>query len=138
RANPDYIRQSIIDPGAVIAKSCPGGPCPDGVMPKNFGGRLTADQLETLVSFLASQGGPSARGGTPATQVTSAQVAAAPTQAAIAPAEPAAASPKPAPAVSPPLAGGEIAIAVLSVVIPLVVVVIAMMFVGGVGPFAKK
>ncbi|MBI3764059.1 MAG: c-type cytochrome, partial [Chloroflexi bacterium] len=47
RANPDYIRQSIIDPGAVIAKSCPGGPCPDGVMPKNFGGRLTADQLET-------------------------------------------------------------------------------------------
>lgn len=52
----DEIRQSILDPDAVIAADCPGGPCPAGVMPKGFGDRLTAAQLETLVQFLSALG----------------------------------------------------------------------------------
>jgi mono/diheme cytochrome c family protein len=55
RLTPDEIRQSVLDPNAVIAENCPTGPCPDpSVMPPNFGERFTAQQLETLVSFLAS------------------------------------------------------------------------------------
>ena len=50
----DLIRQSIVDPGAVIAEDCPSGPCPDGVMPANFGTLLSAQQLDDLVDFLSS------------------------------------------------------------------------------------
>ena len=52
RLTPDEIRQSILTPDAVIAEKCPSGACPPGVMPKDFGNRLSASQLETLVSFL--------------------------------------------------------------------------------------
>ena len=55
RLTPDEIRQSILDPNAVIAKDCPTGPCPNpSVMPPNFGERFTAKQLEMVVNFLAS------------------------------------------------------------------------------------
>ena len=47
------IRQSILTPDAVVAEKCPAGPCPSGVMPKDFGIRLSAVQLETLVTFLS-------------------------------------------------------------------------------------
>jgi len=50
---PDQIRQSILTPDAVIAEHCPTGPCTPGVMPKDFGTRLSAVQLETLVVFLS-------------------------------------------------------------------------------------
>jgi cytochrome c2 len=59
RLTEDEIRQSILDPDAVIATECPTGPCPAGVMPKEFGQRLTAAQLETLVTFLSELDGPS-------------------------------------------------------------------------------
>ena len=53
--SPDDIRQSILDPNAVIAEDCPTGPCTSpSVMPPNFGERFTARQLETLVNFLAA------------------------------------------------------------------------------------
>ncbi len=46
---------SIVDPDADVAENCPAGPCPAGVMPKNFGERLTSEQVLTLVQFLAEQ-----------------------------------------------------------------------------------
>jgi len=65
RLTPDTIRLSILDPNAFIAENCPTGPCiSPSLMPPNFGERFTARQLETLVNFLASLGGPTS--GTPA------------------------------------------------------------------------
>jgi mono/diheme cytochrome c family protein len=52
RADAEYIRQSILDPDAVIAEACPTGECPAGVMPKGLGERMTGQQLEMLVGFL--------------------------------------------------------------------------------------
>ena len=37
RADAAYIRESILDPNAVIAAACPAGPCPSGVMPQTVG-----------------------------------------------------------------------------------------------------
>jgi len=51
RANAAYIRQSIIDPDAKVAT---GFEAMAGIMPKGLGDQMTATQLETLVSFLAS------------------------------------------------------------------------------------
>ncbi|MEW5986214.1 MAG: c-type cytochrome [Chloroflexota bacterium] len=53
RRTADELRQSILTPDAVIAEECPTGDCPAGVMPKDFGQRLTAVQLETLVTYLS-------------------------------------------------------------------------------------
>jgi len=59
---PDEIRQSILDPDAVLAEECPAkdengnpvsGPCQAGVMPKDYGQKLSAGQLETLVLYLS-------------------------------------------------------------------------------------
>ena len=52
RADKDYIRESILDPNAKIAK---GFEQFKGMMPPNFGEQLSAKQLEILVNFLASQ-----------------------------------------------------------------------------------
>lgn len=49
----DEIRQSIIQPEAVIAVDCPTGPCSTGVMPTTFGETLSAEQLNEVVEFLA-------------------------------------------------------------------------------------
>lgn len=51
----DEIIQSVKDPDAVIAQNCPAGPCPPGVMPKNFAQRLTEEQINTLAQFLSEQ-----------------------------------------------------------------------------------
>jgi len=63
RLSPDEIRESILLPDAVIAEGCPQrdeegnisstGPCLEGVMPKDLGNRLSATQLETVVTFLS-------------------------------------------------------------------------------------
>lgn len=58
RLTPAEIRESILAPDAVIAEECPNGPCQSGIMPGDFGQRLTAAQLETLVIFLSNLGGP--------------------------------------------------------------------------------
>jgi mono/diheme cytochrome c family protein len=52
RANANYIRESILDPGAKIAK---GFERFAGIMPKTFGDQMTAAQLEALVRFLAAR-----------------------------------------------------------------------------------
>jgi mono/diheme cytochrome c family protein len=51
----DELKQSITEPNAVIAETCPAGPCPSGVMPQNFGQRLSAEQVDALVQFLSEQ-----------------------------------------------------------------------------------
>lgn len=54
RADAAYIRESILDPNAVIAAACPAGPCPSGVMPQTVGLLLTEDELDVLVQYLSS------------------------------------------------------------------------------------
>jgi cytochrome c551/c552 len=58
----DEIRQAILDPDTVIAAECPvkdasenltTAPCTPGIMPKDYGQKLNASQLETLVVFLS-------------------------------------------------------------------------------------
>ena len=46
----DYIRTSIVNPNAVIAEGYA-----EGLMPANFGDLLSENELEVLVSFLATQ-----------------------------------------------------------------------------------
>jgi mono/diheme cytochrome c family protein len=52
RLSPDEIRHAILDPAASVS---PGFEQFAGVMPTNFGTRLTAAQLEALVGFLAER-----------------------------------------------------------------------------------
>jgi mono/diheme cytochrome c family protein len=52
RLTADQIRESILDPNAVLAE---GYEQFGGMMPANFGQRLTAEQLEVIVSYLGSQ-----------------------------------------------------------------------------------
>jgi hypothetical protein len=52
-----YIRQSILEPNAYLAPECPNAPCMPGIMPQNYGIRLSDGQIETLVTFLLAQQG---------------------------------------------------------------------------------
>jgi mono/diheme cytochrome c family protein len=49
----DYIHDSIVNPSAFIAPNCPSGPCAD-VMPKDFGQKLSQQELDDLVAYLLS------------------------------------------------------------------------------------
>ncbi|MEW5989543.1 MAG: hypothetical protein AB1791_23185 [Chloroflexota bacterium] len=51
----DYLRQSILDPNAVIAPACPNGSCLPGIMPQDYDIRLSSAQLDVLVGFLLEQ-----------------------------------------------------------------------------------
>ncbi|MEM8862803.1 MAG: hypothetical protein AAGD96_31210, partial [Chloroflexota bacterium] len=53
----EYVRRSILYPNEYIAPDCPNGPCLSNIMPKTYGERLTATQLETMVAYLMEQGG---------------------------------------------------------------------------------
>ncbi|MBV7337931.1 c-type cytochrome [Chloroflexi bacterium TSY] len=53
RLSPDEIRESILMPDAIIAEECPAAPCAPGVMPKTLGEQLSANQLQTIVTFLS-------------------------------------------------------------------------------------
>lgn len=48
----EYLRQSILEPGAFVQPNCPNGPCRDGIMPRDYTQRLTPEQIDTIVSFL--------------------------------------------------------------------------------------
>lgn len=52
RLTADQIRESILDPSAMLAA---GYEQFGGMMPANFGQRLTAEQLEVIVTYLGSQ-----------------------------------------------------------------------------------
>ncbi len=47
-----YIRESILNPNAVIAPECPNGDCPASVMPPNMGERLSAAEIDLIVEHL--------------------------------------------------------------------------------------
>ena len=50
--NEAYLRKGILDPEAEIAKNCPGAPCSPGMMPADFGAKMTGSELEMLVQYL--------------------------------------------------------------------------------------
>jgi len=62
----DYLRMSIVDPEAYLAPDCPNGPCMEGIMPGDYGNRLTAGQTDTLVDFLLEQKAAPSGGVSPA------------------------------------------------------------------------
>jgi cytochrome c oxidase subunit II len=47
REDEAYVEESIVDPGAVVT-----GDFPDGVMPEDFGDKLSDEQLDALVKYL--------------------------------------------------------------------------------------
>ncbi|MGD2049270.1 MAG: hypothetical protein PVH03_07235 [Chloroflexota bacterium] len=51
----EYLRQSIVEPGAFIYPDCPNGPCQDGIMPGDYDSRLSSEQLAILIDFLLEQ-----------------------------------------------------------------------------------
>ncbi len=51
----EYILNSIVKPNDYLVSECPAGACPPGVMPANFGEQLSEEQLNALVTYLASQ-----------------------------------------------------------------------------------
>ena len=50
----EFVRQSIVDPSAVLAEGYQ-----DGVMPKDYAESLTPEQLDALVGYLSGEGGGS-------------------------------------------------------------------------------
>ena len=53
----EYVHESILAPDAVIAENCPSGPCLPGLMPKNFGDRLSDENFNDLIAYLKSASG---------------------------------------------------------------------------------
>ncbi|MEM9953549.1 MAG: cytochrome c [Chloroflexota bacterium] len=53
RADTDTIRESIVNPNAVIADDCPEEACEANVMP-TYGNILTTEQVDALVVFLSN------------------------------------------------------------------------------------
>lgn len=49
----EYIRLAIVAPSAFLAPECPTGACPD-IMPRDYGDRLSQEQLDALVRYLLS------------------------------------------------------------------------------------
>jgi mono/diheme cytochrome c family protein len=47
----EYIRNSILNPGAYLVQECPTGACAN-VMPPNFGELLTSQEIDDLVTYL--------------------------------------------------------------------------------------
>jgi len=52
----DYIRQSLLEPNAVIAPECPTGPCLPNLMVQNLDEILTPEELDSIVAYLTVQG----------------------------------------------------------------------------------
>jgi len=51
----EYLRQSIVDPNAVVAPNCPNGACLPNIMPRDYATRLNSQQIEILVAYLLTQ-----------------------------------------------------------------------------------
>ncbi len=51
----DYLRQSILEPNAFIAPDCPNAACLANIMPRDYGSRLTPDQIEKIINYLLSE-----------------------------------------------------------------------------------
>ena len=53
----DYVRESILNPNAVIAPVCPTGSCPSGVMPQNFAELLSDQDIDNIITYLKEASG---------------------------------------------------------------------------------
>ena len=53
----EYIRQSIVEPNYALAPVCPNGPCMPNIMPKDYGQRLTGEQIDSVVGYLLTLDG---------------------------------------------------------------------------------
>jgi cytochrome c551/c552 len=51
----EYLKESILNPNAFISSQCPSGPCPESVMPSDWGAKLSEEQINDLVAFLLAQ-----------------------------------------------------------------------------------
>ena len=49
----DYIRESLVEPGAFVSPACPSGPCQDGAMPA-MADILNNEEIQMVVEYLAS------------------------------------------------------------------------------------
>ena len=47
----EYIRTSILNPGAYVVEQCPTGPCAN-IMPQNYGEQLSTQELDDIVTYL--------------------------------------------------------------------------------------
>lgn len=52
----EYLRQSILEPNAVIAPTCPTGDCMANLMPITLATTLTTEEIETLVNWMLTLG----------------------------------------------------------------------------------
>ena len=52
RADAAYIRESIVDPRAVIVENCPSGPCSPDNMSTLFAQTLTEEEIDAVVWYL--------------------------------------------------------------------------------------
>lgn len=52
-ADEEYVKRSIVDPGADVVKGFP-----DGVMPKDYSATISSDDLKAILSYLESLGAP--------------------------------------------------------------------------------
>jgi mono/diheme cytochrome c family protein len=52
RADAAYIRESIMDPRAVIAENCPSGPCLPDAMSTLYAQTLTEEEVDAVVWYL--------------------------------------------------------------------------------------
>ncbi len=50
----EYLLESILDPNAFIVPDCPMGPCLPNVMLPNLADILTAEEIDTIVAYLAT------------------------------------------------------------------------------------
>ena len=50
----EYIHESIINPNAFLAPKCPNGACSPGLMPQDFGTKISPKQLDGLIQYLLS------------------------------------------------------------------------------------
>ncbi len=72
----EYLREAIQQPDAFIVPQCPTGPCTPGVMPATLAQALSREELNAIVSYLASlpEGALSAEGASLSTETPSASV----------------------------------------------------------------
>jgi cytochrome c oxidase subunit 2 len=51
-ADDAYLRESILQPNAKIAKGCLTGNCTPNIMPSTFGDKLTAEQVDQIIEYI--------------------------------------------------------------------------------------
>ncbi|MEE8389543.1 MAG: cytochrome c [Anaerolineae bacterium] len=50
----EYLHESILTPDAFVVPDCPQGPCQRGIMSKDIAQKLSDEDLDDLIAYLAS------------------------------------------------------------------------------------